>query len=191
MEVEVLRLVMLEELYNVHRKASRCSNTLQYFVNGAFSCGHVLYTSNDKGSPLPYWRSMHLLYNMTKSAIAIGHLALPFPPLHRKRKSENPLNISCKRNTQAIHAYQHPVHSLHDDGLLAVAIATSLASSRFQGAFRRASGPHFQIDPTIHRQLHLCVLTPPWSCEFPHARHMNAPIIGMRAMIGYLDVLQV
>ncbi len=81
---------------------------------------------------------MHLLYNMTKSAIAIGHLALPFLPLHRKRKSENPLNISCKKNTQAIHTYQHPVHSLHDGGLLAVAIATSLASSRFQGAFRPA-----------------------------------------------------
>jgi hypothetical protein len=54
------------------------------------------------------------------------------------------------------------------------------------------SCPHFQINPTIHRQLHLCVLThPPWCCEFPQAHHMNAPIIGMRAMIGYVDVFQV
>jgi hypothetical protein len=49
------------------------------------------------------------------------------------------------------------------------------------------SGPHFQINPTIHRQLHVCVLThPPWCYGFPHARHRNVPIIGMHAMIDIL-----
>jgi hypothetical protein len=98
---------------------------------------------------------MHLLYNKTKSAIAIGHLALPLPPLFRKRKSENPLNISGKKNTQAIHAYQHPIHSLQDGGLLAVVIATS----QVDNLTLQDSGPQFQINPSSGRKLHLCVLT--------------------------------
>ena len=70
---------------------------VQYFENCALRCRHVLYKPNVQGSPLPYWPSMHLLYNKAKSAIllvAIGllatKLALPFLPLFRKRKSENP-----------------------------------------------------------------------------------------------------
>ncbi len=155
-------------------------------MKGAFSCGHALYTSNDKGSPLPYWPSMHLLYSMTKSAVAIGHLALPSPPLHRKSKSENPLNISCKRNTWFMRTSIWSTHyTMADCSLSALPLHLPFQDSK------EPSGPNFQINPTIHRHLHLCLLTPPWCCEFPHGRHMNAPIIGMRAMIGYLDVLQV
>ncbi len=54
------------------------------------------------------------------------------------------------------------------------------------------AGQHSQINPTSRLQLHLCWLT--WLqrwCEFPNARHVNAPIIRMRAMIGCLDVFQV
>ena len=75
---------------------------------------------------------MHLVYNKINSAIAIEHLVFPFPPLTRKKnanKSENQLNILCNENTQAIHVYQHLVHSLQDGGLLVVADIFALDSS--------------------------------------------------------------
>jgi hypothetical protein len=63
---------------------------------------------------------MQRLYIKTKSAIATGHLAFPTPQpgYHRPctgknnaRKSASPFNNSCDENTQAIHVYQHPIHS--------------------------------------------------------------------------------
>jgi len=116
--------------YSGTRERSRGSNCLQNFVNGVLSCVHDAYKSKCKTSVLLYMPSMHLLCNKTKSAIAIGHLALPDAPLYTNRKSENPLNISCYKKTHQSDAYQIPIHWLHDGSLVAVAIdALELDSS--------------------------------------------------------------
>ena len=63
---------------------------------------------------------MHRLCIRTKSDIATGHLSrVLWPPLHSNDSAENNKEIHKKmkyiENTQAIHAYQQPVHACIDD----------------------------------------------------------------------------
>ncbi len=80
---------------------------------------------------------MHLLYTMTKSAIAIGHLALPFPPLHRKRKSEK-REIRKRFMRTSIRSTPYTMAAC---SLSPLPLHLSLQHSKVP------SGPHFQINP--------------------------------------------